>query len=321
MNFKILYVDDERVNLSSFKALLRREYNVFIAESGIEALEILEQENIHLIISDQRMPLMTGVELLAKVKEKYPEMIRMVLTGYSDMQAIVDAINKGNIYYYIRKPWKGDELKVIIQNALETYALREKTQNLEKQNVIAQFEILKNQINPHFLFNCINVLSSMIKPNPDQAILFASKFAKLYRSILQLREHLVITLEEELNFVEAFISLQQIRFKNKLNIDIDIADQHRNASLPPFAIQLLLENVFKHNIISSDSPMEINIYSMDDDSICVKNKLQKREVAEASTGIGLNNLKDRYALITSETMNVNCDENYFWVKLPLVPEA
>ena len=152
---------------------------------------ILEQEKIDLIISDQRMPAMTGVELLELVRAKYPEVIRMVLTGYTDMQAIVDAINKGNIYYYITKPWKGGELKVILSNALEAYSLRKKNKALEQQNILAQFEILKNQINPRFLFNCINVLSSMIKTDPEQAVFFTNKFAKLYRSILQMREHLI----------------------------------------------------------------------------------------------------------------------------------
>ena len=321
MHYKILYVDDEKANLSSFHALLRREYEVFLAESGGEALNILEQEKINLIISDQRMPAMTGVELLELVRAKYPEVIRMVLTGYTDMQAIVDAINKGNIYYYITKPWKGEELKVILSNALEAYSLRQKNKTLEKQNILAQFEILKNQINPHFLFNCINVLSSMIKTDPDQAVFFTNKFAKLYRSILQLREHLVISLEEELEFADAYIELQRIRFKNKLKINLHISDVHRSASLPPFSIQLLLENVFKHNIISSDDPMTIDISSIGNDQLCIKNTLQKRAVPEDSTGIGLSNLKNRYALISDREMEVGSDENYFWVTLPLIPEA
>ncbi len=321
MQYKILYVDDEKANLSSFNALLRRDYKVFLAESGAEALEFLASEKIDLIISDQRMPAMTGVELLEQVRLKYPEVIRMVLTGYTDMQAIVDAINKGKIYYYITKPWKGDELKVILSNALEAYSLRQKNKSLEKQNILAQFEILKNQINPHFLFNCINVLSSMIKTDPDQAVYFTNKFAKLYRSILQLREHLIISLEEELDFVEAYIELQRIRFKNKIEINLDIAEAHRSASLPPFSIQLLLENVFKHNIVSSDAPITIDISSKSNDRLCIKNTLRKRVVPEASTGIGLSNLKSRYALITDVEMEIDSDENYFWVNLPLIPEA
>ena len=102
----------------------------------------------------------------------------MVVTGYSDMQAIINAINKGHTYYYITKPWTGSELKLILANALEAYSLRQQTRELEKQNVVAQFEILKNQINPHFLFNCINVLSSLIKTNPEEAFLFNTQFGK-----------------------------------------------------------------------------------------------------------------------------------------------
>ena len=321
MKYNILYVDDEKINLSSFYALLRREYQVFLSESGTEALQVLEREKIDLIISDQRMPQMTGVELLEKVRAQYPEIIRMVLTGYSDMQAIVDAINKGNIYYYIAKPWKGEELKVILSNALEAYSLRQQNKELEKQNILAQFEILKNQINPHFLFNCMNVLSSLIKTNQDRAVLFTNQFAKLYRSILQLREHLIISLEEELEFVDAYVGLQQIRFKNKIQMNFDILPNHRTASLPPFSLQLLLENVFKHNIISTNAPMVIDVFSTKEEQICVKNKLQKRQEEADSTGIGLSNLKNRYALITTRQMEVNQNKDFFWVKLPLIPES
>ena len=125
MKRSILYVDDEVDNLYSFQSLFRRDYKIFIAESGAEALQLLEENKVELIISDQRMPEMTGVEFFEAIKDKYPDVIRMVMTGYSDMQAIIDSINKGRIYQYIAKPWEEDELKVIIDNALETYDLRQ----------------------------------------------------------------------------------------------------------------------------------------------------------------------------------------------------
>jgi len=101
----ILYVDDEENNLISFKATFRLKYNVFIAISGADAIEILEKNLIHVIITDQRMPNMTGVEFLEKVIEKFTDPIRILLTGYTDMNAVVDAINKGKIYHYLTKPW------------------------------------------------------------------------------------------------------------------------------------------------------------------------------------------------------------------------
>ncbi|MEM6801724.1 MAG: response regulator, partial [Bacteroidota bacterium] len=149
-HYKLLYIDDEEDNILAFKAVFRREYDIETANSAAEALEMMKETYFHLVISDQRMPKMTGVEFFTLIKDLYPESIRMVLTGYSDMQAIIDSINKGNIYYYISKPWNAKELKVIIDNALEAYELRARNRELEKENVLAQFEILKNQINPHF---------------------------------------------------------------------------------------------------------------------------------------------------------------------------
>ena len=122
--YTILYLDDEEDNLTSFRAVFRRFYHVYTANNADEAMEILEKSNINLVISDQRMPGITGVQFLEKVYQSYPDTIRMILTGYSDMQAIIDAINKGRIYYYITKPWKFDTLKIILDNALESYALK-----------------------------------------------------------------------------------------------------------------------------------------------------------------------------------------------------
>jgi len=119
--FNILYVDDEEFNLTSFKAIFRRDYNVFTATSGKLGLEILKQNEIHLIITDQRMPDMTGVEFLESVAEDYMFVRRIIITGFSDIEAIIRAINKGNIYRYITKPWDVNDLKITIQNALNAY--------------------------------------------------------------------------------------------------------------------------------------------------------------------------------------------------------
>ncbi|MBK6363451.1 MAG: response regulator [Saprospiraceae bacterium] len=124
--YSILYLDDEVDNLTAFKAVFRRFYNIHIAENADIAQEILAHQSIDLIICDQRMPGKTGVEFLEQISGTHPDVIRMILTGYSDMQAIIDAINKGKVYHYITKPWKFEELKVIFDNALETYTLRKK---------------------------------------------------------------------------------------------------------------------------------------------------------------------------------------------------
>ncbi|TCV18762.1 response regulator receiver domain-containing protein [Sphingobacterium alimentarium] len=143
----ILYVDDEENNLVSFKANFRMKYNIHTAISGNEAIEIIKKTPIEIIITDQRMPEMTGVEFLEKVIEINPEPMRILLTGYTDMTAVIDAVNKGKIFHYLTKPWNANELDETIQKAYEIYADRKSTldkfSSLEDSN--EQLEFLLRQ--------------------------------------------------------------------------------------------------------------------------------------------------------------------------------
>lgn len=320
MKNSILYVDDEIDNLYSFKSLYRRDYNILIAESGQQAIQILEEQEVDLIISDQRMPQMTGVELFEAIKDKYPDVLRMVMTGYSDMQAVIDAINKGRVYQYISKPWDEEDLKRTIDNALETSRLRKRNRELEKENILAQFDILKHQINPHFLFNSMNILAALIPIDQEKAVAFTSRFSKLYRSVLELKEQMLINLEEELSFAKDYIFLQKVRFGENLKIEIDISDAALKDALPPFALQLLLENAIKHNIVSMDQPLTIRIFQKGE-SLIVENNLQKRKNVEDSTGIGLKNLQGRYNLIGGQEIKTGEEDGKFVAHLPLIPSA
>lgn len=137
----ILYVDDEENNLISFKATFRLKYKVFTALSGADAIKILEDNLIHVIITDQRMPNMTGVEFLEKVIEKFTDPIRILLTGYTDMSAVVDAINKGKIFHYLTKPWNEDELDKTIARAYDIFLEREKIKQMNEK-----LEVSNNQL-------------------------------------------------------------------------------------------------------------------------------------------------------------------------------
>jgi len=117
----ILYVDDEENNLISFKAVFRIKYNVLTAISGEEAIKILKTKPVNLIITDQRMPQMTGVEFLESILDEFPDPIRILLTGYADMNAVVDAVNKGKIFHYLTKPWNEEELDIAINRAYDVY--------------------------------------------------------------------------------------------------------------------------------------------------------------------------------------------------------
>jgi response regulator RpfG family c-di-GMP phosphodiesterase len=129
----ILYVDDEENNLFSFKATFRIKYQVLTALSGAEALKILETKPVHIIISDQRMPNMSGVEFFEKVLEKYPDPIRLLLTGFADMNAVVDAVNKGKIFHYLTKPWNEEELEMTIQRAYQAYLEKQKLKEMNEK--------------------------------------------------------------------------------------------------------------------------------------------------------------------------------------------
>ncbi len=143
----ILYVDDEENNLISFKAVFRLKYKVYTAISAMEGIKILETKPVEIIITDQRMPEMTGIEFLEKVLEVYPDPIRILLTGYADMNAVIDAVNKGKIFHYLSKPWNEEELDMTIKRAYEVYKAAKDIKNLNGELAISnnQMEFLLRQ--------------------------------------------------------------------------------------------------------------------------------------------------------------------------------
>jgi response regulator RpfG family c-di-GMP phosphodiesterase len=141
MRNMILYVDDEVHNLNAFKASFRRIFNVFTAESAKEAMGILEKQQMHIIVSDQRMPVMSGVEFLQSIIPIYPDPIRILLTGYADISAVIDAINKGQVYLYITKPWQEDELRQNLERAFEIFSLRKENKDLTDQLLVVNEQL------------------------------------------------------------------------------------------------------------------------------------------------------------------------------------
>src|SRR5690606_12190583 len=154
VKIRILYVDDEVNNLQAFKATFRRDYKIFLAESAKEAREILKTEEIEIIITDQRMPEETGVEFLESIIPLYPDPIRILLTGYTDIQAVIDSINKGKVYHYLTKPWEEDYLRTVIKNAFDVYSLRKEnvqlTNNLRQVNIRLELLTIRNIV-PYYL--------------------------------------------------------------------------------------------------------------------------------------------------------------------------
>ena len=143
----VLYIDDEPHNLTSFKASFRRNFNIYTVEEAAEARKILENKDVHVILSDQRMPKMTGIEFFESILEDFPEPIRILVTGYTDINAVIDAINRGQVYKYLTKPWSEDDVRHAIEKAYEVYRLRKENEELTNKliDANAKLEFLARQ--------------------------------------------------------------------------------------------------------------------------------------------------------------------------------
>ena len=172
MTYKILIVDDEPVNLRTLSRLLRTNYEVVTAESGDEALKLLQQHNVALLISDQRMPGMTGIELMKNTVALRPQMVKILLTGYTDVDALIESINCGLVYRYLTKPWNNDDLKLTIVRALEHYEAAKAKHLLEMEN--ARLRIRLSQISEMALEG----LEETRVPPPDVGVHFVERLAE-----------------------------------------------------------------------------------------------------------------------------------------------
>jgi response regulator RpfG family c-di-GMP phosphodiesterase len=143
----VLYIDDETHNLNAFKASFRRDYNIYTAEGAEEGRKILHEQEIHVILSDQRMPKMTGIEFFESIIITHPHPIRILMTGYTDISAVVDAINRGQVYKYLTKPWQENDVKIYIEKAFEVFRLRQENIELTKKliNINQKLEFLARQ--------------------------------------------------------------------------------------------------------------------------------------------------------------------------------
>jgi LytS/YehU family sensor histidine kinase len=186
----------------------------------------------------------------------------------------------------------------------------------KKESMAAQYESLKSQVNPHFLFNSLNTLTNLVYEDAEKAAKFIKQLSEVYRYVLSSKEKELIPLVEEISFIQSYIFLQQIRFGEKLRVAIEIP--HSEGLIVPLALQLLIENAIKHNVIAEDQPLTIKIYGTQH-SIVVENNLQRKlVVAEESSGIGLENIRGRYAFLTSEKVKIEESETAFKVEIPLL---
>lgn len=191
------------------------------------------------------------------------------------------------------------------------------SERLQKENMQSQLEVLKNQVNPHFLFNSLNVLSSLVYSDPSKAEMFIDKFASVYRYILNIQGKIVVQLNEELEFLNSYIYLQKIRFNEGFIININIEENKLVLYIPPLCLQQLVENAIKHNIVSAEHPLTVKIYN-EGNELFVINNIQKRDEPQSSTGIGLKNLTERYFQFANVKPKFEEKENQFIAMTPLL---
>ena len=193
---------------------------------------------------------------------------------------------------------------------------------IEEQQLIAnsanaQFTSLKNQLDPHFLFNCLNVLDALIDEDPKKAQQFTQGLSKVYRYVLEQKEKEKVTVQQEMDFATIYSELMKVRFEESLKIDLEKNSSFDWVYIVPLSLQLLLENAIKHNLATSKNPLVIKVYQ-EKDFLVVENNLQKREQLENRQGIGLLNIESRYQLQTTKKVIIENNGVCFKVKLPLL---
>lgn len=192
-----------------------------------------------------------------------------------------------------------------------------KEQKIIAGTVSAQFESLKNQIDPHFLFNSLNVLSSLIEENPESAQKFTTSLSKIYRYVLEQKDKELVLVSEELSFAKTYMNLLKMRFENSLFFELPEVLSESEAWVVPLSLQLLLENTVKHNVVSEQKPLRIRIFT-DNDYLVIENDLQKKEILQSRPGVGLQNIVSRYAIITHRKVIVEETASSFAVRIPIL---
>lgn len=230
----------------------------------------------------------------------------------------------GNFWHILRSslpvvPWNWI---IVLQIEIFFYSLQRSEMEkqmavIEKEKALYQFEVLKNQINPHFLFNSLNVLASLAYQDTEKTNRFAKKLSTVYRYLLTTHGRATVTVQEELSFVESYLYLEHIRFGDALHVEIEDDLRNHHCLVIPASIQMLVENALKHNISTKKSPLIVHI-SIGNERITVRNNLQLRNYV-ASNGAGLKNLQRQYALYGT-LVEILKDEKEFVVKLPFVGE-
>jgi two-component system LytT family sensor kinase len=261
----------------------------------------------------------------------------IILFLLSQLNAIIGALlGLAAVYLALVRglTWSMEHFKLVIAFAFRVnlflncvnaiYFFLQKSKNAEvraeqfkKDSIEARFEALRSQINPHFLFNCLNALSNLVYKDADTSARFIAQLSNVYRYLLYSQERKIVSLQEELEFIDSYLYLLKIRFGENIFISKHIATDAEKFHIAPATLQMLIENAIKHNVVSGKLPLKISITSYNG-SITVSNNLQEKHVKDPSAYIGLKNIMKRYEFLSSKPVEIMKTENEFIVKVPLV---
>lgn len=231
-------------------------------------------------------------------------------------------VNVGNVQWMV---YSSILITIVISLVLHSRAFLQhwqkakvEAEKFEKESISAKYESLKSQVNPHFLFNNLNALTNLVYEDQEKAVKFIKQLSEVYRYVLDTRDREVVPLEEEIKFINAYIFLQQIRFGNKLKIDVQL--NGTKCMVAPLSLQMLIENAIKHNVISEENPLSVKVYA-GEHYLTVENNLQKKMIIkEDSPKLGLENIKKRYEYLSDKKVIVEESASKFVVHLPFIKE-
>lgn len=297
-DIRILYLDDEINNLRSFKAAFRRDYSISIATDKDEAWQLIEETKPHIVFSDQRMPKVSGVDFLRSIKERYPNIIRILITGYTDVENVIDAINKGDVYRYLTKPWDEKDIRIAIENGFELYKTRE-----DRAQKIKQLERTNKELN-RFIYSTTHDLRSPISTSLGLVNLaeleIEDKDAKRYFSLIkdsliniddyiknilsyyknvkyeknQQRTHILGAVSQVLDQLQSKIGL------NDANINVDVP-QSLYWVLDDFRLQIILNNLLTNALNFQRPEVKLNI------TVAARETQDTLTISVSDNGIGM----------------------------------
>ncbi|MCJ7449678.1 MAG: histidine kinase [Bacteroidales bacterium] len=209
---------------------------------------------------------------------------------------------------------------LIIRLIFQKQSVQIENETLKREALQSQFESLKNQLSPHFLFNSLTALKTLIRETPETAQNYVNNLSNALRYTLQSNEKQLVTLKEEMEFMESYLFLIRMRFDTNLSVNTSINENYLSYRLPPLTIQTLVENAIKHNEISKRSPLKIDILTTENDSLIILNNIQKKLTDEEGTGIGLTNLSKQFQLLLGKDITISIENDQFKVEIPLIKQ-